>query len=192
MVGNPQRKTFAKIWLAELTAVQGAKIASSIINRQHRRYQNPLLPPSSSTASAASAPCGMVHSRGSPFVGNRSVFGGSLEKAARSSRRRRLTPASANDSALDFDEIRHHSGSDWRPTVITVKAISEMRPSPQITRMRAKPLSPEQSRLDLAIDRRVGSRRRVQGEAHRRIPTIASALGGMMSWTMRRRRHNNK
>ena len=33
------------------------------------------LPPSSSTASAASAPCGMVHSTCSPFVGKGSVFG---------------------------------------------------------------------------------------------------------------------
>jgi hypothetical protein len=42
-----------------------------------------------------------------------------------------------------------------------------------------KPLSPEQWRFGLAIDYRIGSRRRVQGEAHRRIATIASALGGI-------------
>jgi hypothetical protein len=69
-----------------------------------------------------------------------------------------------------------------RPTVITVKAISEMRPSPQIIRTRVKPLSPEQWRLGLAIDCRIGSRRQVQGEAHRvasLIPIIASGLGGI-------------
>jgi len=60
------------------------------------------LPASSSTVSTASAPCGIVHSRGSLFVANGSVFGEPLEKAARSSRRRRLTPASASASALAF------------------------------------------------------------------------------------------